>query len=107
MLEILVGLKVVDDEGYRKYRNKMKPILFNMGGGFRYDFIVSETCNLDISNQFHHQMDSSINRVFIIHFPNQKVRDDFFNNEDYKKIKKKYFDRSVTSTKIIAEWNTD
>jgi len=69
MIEILVGLNVTDEQGYRNYRDKMKPLLNKMGGGFRYDFIISEECNLDISERFKVKMDkNTINRLFIIFF---------------------------------------
>lgn len=41
-LEMLVGLNVIDDEAYQSYRDEMMPILKNYGGGFGYDFKVSE-----------------------------------------------------------------
>ena len=41
-LEMLVGLYVVDDEGYQSYRTEMTPILESYGGGFGYDFKITE-----------------------------------------------------------------
>ncbi len=41
-LGILVGLNVVDDAAYQSYRDEMTPILKSYGGGFGYDFRVSE-----------------------------------------------------------------
>jgi len=108
MLETLVGLKVTDDRGYRNYRNKMKPLLVKMGGGFRYDFFVAGECDLDISDQFEKDVQNGlINRLFIIFFPDKEIRDEFFSNEDYKSLKQQYFEPSVENTTIIAEWTSN
>ena len=40
--ELIVGLNIISDELYSKYREAMTPILKSFGGGFRYDFKVSE-----------------------------------------------------------------
>ena len=40
--EMLVGLHVTNDEMYQAYREKMTPILIECGGGFGYDFRISE-----------------------------------------------------------------
>ena len=41
-VEMLVGLKVTNEEGYAEYRRAMKPLLFAAGGGFGCVFRVSE-----------------------------------------------------------------
>ena len=40
---MMVGLQVTNNSNYTKYREEMTPILKSYGGGFRYDFKVSET----------------------------------------------------------------
>lgn len=105
MLETLVGLKVTDEKGYRNYRDKMKPLLIKMDGGFRFDFFVSGECDLDISDRFKNEVRTSlINRLFIIFFPDKQIRDEFFGSEGYKSLKQQFFEPSVESTTIIAEW---
>ena len=61
--EMLVGLNVVDDEVYQSYRKEMMPILENQGGGFGYDFMISEVLK---SNK-----DAPINRVLMINFTDE------------------------------------
>jgi len=108
MIEILVGLNVINEQGYRNYRDQMKPLLNKMGGGFRYDFIISKECDLDISERFKVKMDkSTINRLFIIFFPDANIQNKFFEHQDYLHLKQKYFEPSVASTTIIAEWNSN
>jgi len=41
-VELLVGLNVIVDEAYQLYRDEMTPILLSYGGGFGYDFKISE-----------------------------------------------------------------
>ncbi len=95
-VEMLVGLNVVDDEAYQAYRNEMTPILNRYGGGFGYDFKVSEVLKS--------KTDAPINRVFTIYFANEDSMSSFFSNDEYLKIKQRHFERSVTDTTIIATY---
>lgn len=96
MYEYLVGLNVVDEDMYKKYRNGMTPILKTYGGGFNYDFVVS---NVLIS-----QTENKINRVFTIYFPDEKTSEKFFSDPEYLEIKKTFFERAVESTTIISKF---
>lgn len=95
-IEMLVGLHVVDEEGYQSYRNEMTPILEGYGGEFCYDFKVSEVLKS--------QTKAPINRVFTLSFPDQDSRNAFFSNGEYLKIRQRYFEKSVTDTTIIATY---
>ncbi len=95
-IEMLVGLNVVDDEAYQAYRDGITPILKNCGGGFGYDFKIAEVCKSKTK--------APINRVFTISFPNKDSKNSFFSNDEYLKIKQRYFERSVAGTTIIATY---
>lgn len=95
-IERLVGLFVTDDKFYQKYRKAMFPLLQSYGGSFGYDFKVSEVLKSEV--------EVPINRVFTIHFKNKNSMDDFFANEEYLAIRKKYFDPSVTATTVISKY---
>jgi len=99
MIEMLVGLNVKDEKIYQDYRKAMYPLLEKVGGGFRYDFVVAKTLKSQVSHD--------INRVFTIYFPNTEAKNSFFSNQEYKKIKEKYFDNSVSDTAFIAEYQID
>jgi uncharacterized protein (DUF1330 family) len=71
-LEMLVGIHVVDDAAFQSYRDEMTPILKSYGGGFGYDFKVSEVLKS--------KTEAPINRVFTISFPNEDSRNSFFSN---------------------------
>ena len=92
--ERIMGLEVIDDEQYQKYREGMTPILESFGGYFGFDFKIAEVL---ISKS-----DEPINRVFTIAFPSENVMNDFFSDPDYLKIKKQYFDCSVKGRTTIA-----
>lgn len=96
--EILVGLHVVDDEIYTKYRAGMTPILKDHGGYFRYDFRVSE--------MLQGQADDPFNRVFVLSFPDKDTKERFFSNEAYLKVRGHYFDTSVQSSNIMAAFDS-
>ena len=95
--EMLVALKIKNNELYTKYREKMAPLLKTYGGGFRYDFKVSEVLK--------NEEGRAIDRVFVIYFKDKASRDEFFINEEYLKIKKQFFDDSVEDRTLVAEYN--
>ena len=96
--ENLVGLDVADDAVYQSYREAMLPILTRYGGGFRYDFRVSELLKSETN--------SEINRVFIIHFPDRAAKEAFFADADYLEARATYFEPSVATVTILSEYET-
>ncbi len=95
-IEMLVGLNVVDDDAYQAYRDGITPILKSCGGGFGYDFKITEVLKS--------KTEAPINRVFTIYFLNKDSKNSFFSNDEYLEIKKSYFEKSVTDTTIIATY---
>jgi len=95
--EMLIGLNVIDQANYTAYRQGMTPILEKYGGEFRYDFMVEKTLKSAISH--------TINRVFVISFPDAARKDNFFSDPDYKKVKQQYFEVSVQDTAVIATYS--
>lgn len=94
--EMMVGLNVKDNDVYTEYRAAMKPLLVQAEGGFRYDFMVSETLKAESGDD--------INRVFAIYFGDKLKMESFFSNPDYLKVKEEFFERSVVSTTIISQY---
>ncbi len=94
--ERVVGLQVKNDDRYDQYRAAMRPLLEKVGGGFRYDFKVSEVLK--------NEEGRPINRVFMIYFENKEKSDQFFSDPEYIKIRQEYFESSVEATTIISEY---
>ena len=65
MFERVMGLNVVDEVIYTKYRESMTPILNSYNADFGYDFIVSNVLKSKTSER--------INRVFTISFPSKSI----------------------------------
>ncbi len=97
--EMLVALHVTDDEVYQAYREKMTPVLIECGGGFGYDFRIAEVLES--------QTDNEINRVFTIYFPDKEAMQQFFAAESYRAIRAEFFESSVASTTLIAEYSRE
>lgn len=96
-IEMLVGLNVINDREYQRYRDEIALILKDHGGGFGYDFKVAEVLRS--------RTNEPINRVFTIFFPDEATMESFFANEAYVAVKEKHFEKSVTHKTIIAKWN--
>lgn len=94
--EMMVGLLVGDERGYRRYREAIAPLLERHGGGFRYDFSVAETLKSEAAHP--------INRVFVISFRDPRSKDAFFADPEYAGIRARFFEGSVQGTTIIAEY---
>lgn len=94
--EMMVGLDVNDDVLYSQYREAMTPILATYGGGFRYDFKVSEILKNEEARP--------INRVFAIFFRDRPSMAAFFSDPEYLKTKERYFAPSVKAITVIAEY---
>lgn len=97
--ECVVGLNVTDDKSYADYRKGMIPILGEYGGGFRYDFKVSEVLL--------NEEGRTINRVFVIYFHDENSMNEFFNNTNYKKVKKEFFENAVDASTVISAYQRD
>ena len=95
-VELLVGLNVIDDDAYQLYRDEMAPILLSYGGGFGYDFKISEVLKSET--------EAPINRVFTIYFSDEDSMNSFFSNDEYLKINERHFEKSVTDKTIIATY---
>lgn len=99
MIERLVGLNVVDDQAYQSYRDAMTPILKSYGGGFGYDFRVSEVLKAETA--------APINRVFTIYFPDRETLEAFFSDTDYLEVRRRFFDQAVTDVTTLAIYERD
>lgn len=93
-IEMLVGLSVINDGLYQKYREGISPILHRYGGAFGYDFKISEVLKSET--------EAPINRVFTIFFKNTDAMHAFFIDEQYLAVRNRYFEPSVSATTIIS-----
>lgn len=94
--EILVGLHVTDDESYANYRAAMTPLLEAVGGSFRYDFTIAEMLKGSAT--------PPINRLFVISFPDEAVKESFFTDPRYVAAKREHFESAVDLVDIIATY---
>ena len=92
--ERIMGLEVINDDEYQKYRENMIPILHSFDGSFGFDFKINEVLKS--------KTDDVINRVFTLNFPSKEVMEEFFTNPDYLAVKDEYFLNSVNSVTTIS-----
>jgi len=99
MFERIMGLNVIDDIEYQKYREAMLPILESFGGSFGYDFKIAEVLKS--------KTEDKINRVFTIEFPSKQKMDEFFSFPDYISVREMYLDNSINSKTVISIHETN
>lgn len=99
MYETLMAMHILDEASYQRYREGMLPILARYGGGFRYDFRVAEVLQSEA--------DHPITRVFAIHFPDRHGREAFFQDPDYRQVRKTHFDHAVGGFTKIGSYETE
>jgi len=94
--ELLVGLNVVDEDGYQKYREGTLPLLTACGGYFRYDFAVSKV----LKGEAQHP----INRVFVVVYPDRETQVRLFKDPAYLRVREAFFTPSVAGVTRLAEY---
>ena len=97
-LDVLVGLNVVDEELYARYRAGMMPILERHRGFFRHDFRIAEVLRSEVSHP--------VNRLFVISFPDAETRDAFFESDEYLDVRREFFEPAVEGATILATYHT-
>ena len=95
--ETITALNVTDQRAYGEYRKGMSPILQRYGGGFRYDFVIGETLKSEAPHP--------ITRVFAIYFPDRTTKEKFFSDPEYKKVRARFYEKSVAGRTVIAEYD--
>jgi uncharacterized protein (DUF1330 family) len=96
MVEILVGVNVVDERGYAQYRREMTPLLEAHGGRFRFDARISEILRSPGETPF--------NRIFTIRFPSTAELERFFSLPAYLEIRKRLFEPSVSGVQELGKY---
>jgi uncharacterized protein (DUF1330 family) len=94
--ELTVGLHVVDQEKYARYRTEIAPLLEAAGAKFRYDFDVARTLKSEVADE--------INRLFVLQFPDRPAKERFFADPRYVEIRARLFEKSVGGRVTIAEY---
>lgn len=93
----LYGLLVRDPEGYARYRGAMEPILHAYGGRFGYD--------LEVSAVLRSEVETPMNRVFTIAFPDEAAKVRFFEDPDYRVVRRTHFEGAVESVAELASFS--
>ena len=96
--ERLIGLHVVDEAQYTRYREKMTPILSSYGGEFGYDLRVAEVLKSPLTDS------PSLNRVFTIRFPTEETSQAFFADTAYRDVRREHFENAVDQTTVMATY---
>jgi uncharacterized protein (DUF1330 family) len=89
MVEVLIGVNVVDAEGYARYRARIAPLLEAHGGAFGVDVGVAEV--------FRSPSDQPMNRLFTLRFPSVERLDAFFSFPAYLAARAELFAPCVSA----------
>lgn len=94
MYEMIVAMNVTNAESYARYRAAMTPLLEAAGGGFRFDFVVSDTLSALPAHP--------VTRVFAIYFRDQAASDAFFADPAYLAVKAEHYTHAVDGFTVMA-----
>jgi uncharacterized protein (DUF1330 family) len=95
--EVLIGVHVIDEAGYARYRAEMAPLLEAHGGRFILDVRVAEILHAPSATAF--------NRLFTIRFPSARHRDAFFADPDYMAVRSRLFEPSVSEMVRLGNYS--
>ena len=93
----IIGLEIRDPELYRRYRERMTPLLHAQGGAFAYDFTIAEVLKSETP--------APIQRLFVMRFPSAQAAQQFFADPAYLAIRGEFFEPAVGSVTKIAEYD--
>jgi uncharacterized protein (DUF1330 family) len=94
--DMLIALTVSDHASYSRYREAISPFLARHQAHFRYDFGVSDVLSTE--------GDGSINRAFVLSFPDRRRKDAFWADPEYLAAKAQLFERCVRTFTLISEY---
>ena len=97
MIEILLGLKVDDADGYAQYRAEMTPLLALHGGSFPFDAEVAQVLRPEEG--------ADLNRVFCMRFPSEEQMTAFFEHPEYLEIRQRLFSPSVSRVHRFGKYS--
>lgn len=95
--EVLIGVQVIDEAGYARYRAEMAPLLEAHGGRFVLDVRVAEILRAPSPTAF--------NRLFVIHFLSARHRDAFFADPGYMAVRARLFEPSVSEMVRLGDYS--
>jgi uncharacterized protein (DUF1330 family) len=93
----IIGLEIRDAELYRRYRERMTPLLRAQGGEFAYDFTIAEVLKSATP--------APIQRLFVMRFPDAAAAERFFADPAYRAVRSEFFEPAVGSVTKIAEYD--
>jgi uncharacterized protein (DUF1330 family) len=94
--EVLIGVRVIDEAGYARYRAEMAPLLEAHGGRFILDLRVAEILRAPSATAF--------NRLFTIRFPSTRHREAFFADPAYVAVRSRLFEPSVSEMVRLGDY---
>jgi uncharacterized protein (DUF1330 family) len=95
--EVLIGVHVIDEAGYARYRAEIAPLLEAHGGRFILDVRIAEILRAPSATAF--------NRLFTIRFPSARHHDAFFADPDYIAVRSRLFEPSVSEMVRLGEYS--
>jgi uncharacterized protein (DUF1330 family) len=95
--EVLIGVHVIDETGYARYRAELAPLLEAHGGRFILDVRVAEILRAPSPTAF--------NRLFAIRFPSARHHDAFFADPDYVALRSRLFEPNVSDMVRLGDYS--
>jgi uncharacterized protein (DUF1330 family) len=94
--EVLIGVRVIDEAGYARYRAELAPLLERHGARFILDVRVAEILRAPLP--------TACNRLFAIRFPSPRHHDAFFADPDYVALRARLFEPNVSEMVRLGDY---
>lgn len=96
MIKLVFALKITDEEKYREYRNKIKPLMSQLDIVVLKEYRISKTVHSNDEKE-------SVNMLAMFGFPNLETKEKFFSSDIYQRVKLLFAESTTNFEKLIEE----
>jgi len=94
MIKLVFALKITDEEKYRAYRNKIKPLMNKLGVVVLKEYKISKVVHSEDEKE-------SVNMLAMFGFPDEETKQNFFSSEVYQEAKPLFTESTRNFEKLI------
>ncbi len=94
MRKLVFELKITDEEKYKAYRNKIKPLMDRLSIVVLKEYRISKVVHSNAN-------EDQVNMLAMFGFPNDDAKNEFFSSDIYQSAKKLFSESTTNFEKLI------